>query len=120
MDTFQLYIGILQDTDEDVRFSFYEKKTASTLDYMLVYSDKQPDGSFVKCDDKVIAELTSSEKKWLTLCKLTVNSEAMAKNEETYAELLAKFADLLEQELRKERSRINGGGEQSDTRKDNV
>ncbi len=120
MDKFQLYIGILQDTDEDERFSFYEKKTAKALDYMLVYSDKQPNGRFIKCDDKVIAELTSSEKKWLTLCKLTVNSEAMAKNEETYAELLGKFADLLEQELRKERSRVNGSGEQSDKRKDNV
>ena len=87
---------------------------------MLVYSDKQPNGRFVKCDDKVVTELTSSEKRWLALCKATVNSEAMAENKEAYIELLNKFADTLEQELHNERSRVNGSGEQSDKRKDNV
>lgn len=93
---YKLFAGKLKNLPDGERFSYYGWQST----YALVFSPKDEIKGFVEVNDAMIHELKKDEKDWLLKCKLTVNSEYIAKNSKEYSEMLSEYADILEKELK--------------------
>lgn len=107
-----LYIGNIQKTPPDVKYSFCDAKK----NYMLIYSDGAPDGEFYPVPDLMMngdfgKKLTPEERAWLFCTKAKINADFIKKNAQDYAEALNAFADALEEELKKESEKSLAAGE---------
>lgn len=98
---YKLYASKTTQVPSGVEFSIVPCCSAGR--YMLVYTDKELDGSFKEIDENI--KLEQEERSWVTQCKLTINSRAVKEQEETYAELLNGFCDKLAEELKNEQGK---------------
>lgn len=99
---YKLYVGKVQIIPDDIKYSYVSGHNR----YMLVYSDKEPEGKFTELPDKLLKDLTQAEKEWLLACKLEINAKFMKDNEQQSLGLIENFLDNLEKELKKETAKI--------------
>lgn len=92
MRKYKVYVGGLQDVKN--RYQFY----SSDDGYMAVYADRPPAGAFERADEERLPE---DIKKWLSRCKLEINSRYMRRHIEEYADIMRRFTDTFETELQK-------------------
>lgn len=101
MKKYKVYIGKLQNVKN--RYTFY----SSDNGYMAVYSDRPPEGLFERVNE---TDLPENIKKWLSKCKLEINSKYMRKHIEDYSDIMRRFTEAFETELQKAVAEQKNGG----------
>ena len=95
---YKLYVGGLQKIPDNIRFSYYN----SRHQYFLIFSNEEPKGEFLEVIPETMQELDSDERAWLASCKLSLSVETMNSASKEISQSLTSFAEILENELKKE------------------
>lgn len=112
---YKLYVGKPQKLPATVKYAHYCMATNE----MLVYAEEQPTEAFAEVSEEQQTRLNSEQRKWLTQCKIAINTAAMAEKTNEYTALLNGFLEEFEKELENELSKAKdkeNGDERNDQR----
>lgn len=108
---YRLWVGPLQDVPEGIEFSFYDSRRG----FLFVLSDRVPEGRFAPMTEKLMDEMSDSERSWYNRSCLVLNARWVAAHEEesreTVESFLAQFEAELKREAEKKKGKDDGGDE---------
>lgn len=91
---YKLYIGRLQTLPEEVEYTYYSSENG----YLLAYHNESIE-DMQEIPERNYAKLSTDERSWLIMCKVAINTKAMADNTKEYTAMLEEFLIEFENSL---------------------
>lgn len=99
----------LKSTAQTLKEAENERFARATQSYTLVFTEKESMPNAAEITTEHINRLTEADKRWLADCFSVLFYEDMKKDEKRLSQKMGEQIEVLEEELKKQRDKLNEG-----------